>query len=146
MKRIKYSRKRGTNILVLITLLALVLLDSCTEIKTTNPNEVYKQWAGQNPPLEIELIKGQYWQSAHWNKEYEMYLKFKSTKVWWDEFIIKNKIPLDEKEWTFPSDAPEWFSPSTNSLRFGGENDFVQGSRYFRDTLTGICYIYEIQF
>jgi hypothetical protein len=25
------------------------------------------------------------------------------------------------------------------------KNAFDQGSRYFRDTLTGVCYIYEIR-
>ncbi len=47
--------------------------------------------------------------------------------------------------WTKPIDAPTWFKPSGNSVRFGGNSDFDQGARYFKDTLTGVCFIYEIQ-
>ncbi len=125
-------------------LLTVISLTSCSEIKTTDPKDTYTYWAGTKPPSDIELLNGHYWQSAHWTKEYIMYLKFKPTKLWWDEFLKQNYISEDKDEWTMPSDAPAWFKPSDNSIRYGDGEDFNQ-SRYFLDNQTGICYIYEIQ-
>lgn len=125
--------------------LTVFLLTSCSEVKTTDPKDTYKNWAGANPPSDIELINGRYWQSAHWTKEYIMYLQFKPTEEWWSEFLKQNYISADKNDWSMPSDAPTWFKPSDNSIRYGGGADFDQSSRYFRDTITGVCYIYEIQ-
>lgn len=115
------------------------------EVNTTDPTDAYKYWAGTKPPDNLKVLNGQYWQSAHWTREYIMYLKLKPTIEWWDEFLKQNYISVDTDEWTKPSDAPTWFTLSDNSLRYRGGDDFDQGSRYFRDTLTGECYIYEIQ-
>lgn len=68
------------------------------------------------------------------------------SEKWWNEFLEQNDISTDEGNWTMPGDAPTWFNPSENSIRFGSNIDFDQGSRYFKDSLTGVCYIYEIQF
>lgn len=130
---------------LLIILLTSTLLTGCYEKNSDNALETFKYWAGTKPPADIELIEGKYWQSAHWTKEYKMYLKFKSTALWWDEFLKQNFIPEDEDEWMKPADAPSWFKPSENSIRYGIKDDLDLGSRYFRDPITGICYIYEIQ-
>ena len=53
-------------------LLTIFVLTSCMETKTSDAKDTYKYWAGTNPPSDIELMKGQYWQSAHWTKEYIM--------------------------------------------------------------------------
>ena len=134
------------NLTKIITgLLLAIILTSCSEIKTDNPQETYKYWSGTNSPSDLELLNGQYWQSAHWTREYIMYLEFKPSDNWWNEFLEQNYISVDKGDWTIPNDAPTWFKPSENSIRFGGDGDFDQGSRYFQDTLTGVCYIYEIQ-
>ncbi len=127
-------------------LLNIFALTSCMEIKTSDVKDTYKYWAGTEAPSNLELLNGQYWQSSHFTKEYIMYLKFKPTKIWWDEFLKLNYIPADKDEWTKPSDAPNWFQPSERSVRYGIKDDMDLGSRYFRDSLTGVCYIYEIQF
>ena len=126
-------------------MLTTFLLTSCSEVKTTNPKETYKYWAGTNPPADIELFNGQYWRSAHWTLEYIMWLEFKPTEIWWSEFVKQNNIVEDKGKWIIPTDAPNWFKPSDSSVRYRIERDFDQGSRCFRDKLTGICYIYEIQ-
>ena len=128
-----------------IILLTLFALTSCYEKKSNDALETYKYWTGTKPPGELQLIEGKYWQSAHWTKEYIMYLKFKPTQVWWDEFLKQNNISEDKGDWTMPSDAPNWFKPSEISVRYKENTNFDQGSRYFIDTVTGICYIYEIQ-
>ena len=125
-------------------LLTSITLTGCSEIKTTDAKETYKYWAGTSSPADIQLLKGQYWQSAHWTKEYIMYLKLKPSKNWWNEFIKQNSLSVDTTEWTKPDDAPQWFKPTLNSIQYG-KSGFSQGSRYFSDTTTGICYVYEIQ-
>jgi len=130
----------------IFALLTTILLISCSEIKTTNSQETYKYWTGTNPPADIEVFNGQYWRSAHWALEYIMYLEFKPTEAWWNEFLKQNNIVEDKNEWKrILTDAPDWFKPSDSFVRYCIESDFDQGSRYFRDKLTGICYIYEIQ-
>jgi hypothetical protein len=130
------------------TLLTLLLLTtfvtSCSK-KTNDANETFKYWSGTDAPAALELMNGQYWQSPHFTREYIMYLKFKPTKEWWDEYIEYNSISLDKNKWTIPDDSPTWFKPSESSLRYWRTDDFDQGSRYFCDTTTRICYIYEIQ-
>jgi hypothetical protein len=145
-KKKKIGLKRFFNDLTnLIMIIVLLLLTSCSEINTTNTNEVFRYWDGKNPPPDIQLLQGQYWQSEHWTAEYIVYLKFKSTEEWWNKFLKKNELSTDKNNWTLPGDAPDWFRPSNNSVRFGTIDDFDQGSRYFRDPITQVCYIYEIQ-
>ena len=138
-------RMKNMKIKVLISILIILSLSSCSEINTTNPTKTYKYWSGTNAPSDLELLNGQYWQSSHWTREYIMYLKFKPSDKWWNEFIQQNQISIDKGDWIMPGDVPTWFNPSENSIRFGGNSNFDQGSRYFKDTLTGVCYIYEIQ-
>ena len=128
-----------------IVLLIVIFAISCTEIKTSDVKESYKYWTGTKPPANLELMNGQYWESAHWSKEYIIFLKFKPTEKWWIEFVKQNQISVDKNEWTMPSNAPAWFKLNDNLIRYSSDNNFDQGSRYFRDSITGICYIYEIQ-
>lgn len=130
---------------IFLTLLVITsFVTSCSEKKSIDAKDTFKYWAGTNAPDDIELINGQYWQSSYWTKEYIMYLKFKPTKKWWDEFIKQNKLSSDTTKWAKPTDAPTWFKPTDKSLQFG-QTGFSEGSRYFCDTITRICYIYEIQ-
>jgi hypothetical protein len=137
--------KRKTISRLTIILGTLIFLTSCSEFNTTDPEQVYKHWSGLSAPADLELLEGQYWQSAHWTKEYIMFLKFKPTKEWWVSFLDQNQL-LRNNQWVRPSNAPEWFTPSDKTVMYSSGDTFDQGSRYFRDTLTNECYIYEIQF
>lgn len=130
---------------ILTIILLLIASTSCYEINSDDPHKVYLYWSGFEPPPDIELIKAKYWQSAHFTKEYRMYLKLKTNDLWWNEFIKTNNFEIDTNNWSKPRDAPEWFTPSQNSIRYIGKNSFDQGSRIFKDSSTQICYIYEIQ-
>lgn len=131
--------------LLIVLLLTIFTFTSCTEIKTSNAIDTYKYWAGTKPPADLELLNGQYWQSSHWTMEFILYLRFKSTKKWWNEFKKQNSISLDNGNWTVPDDAPTWFKSSNNFVRYRNDGDFDQGSRFFYDSLSGLCYIYVIQ-
>lgn len=131
------------NLLFLFTLFSII---SCSEIKTNNPTEVYKNWSGTNPNSDVRLINGQYWQSAHWTKEYIMFLEFSPKKFWINEFIKQNNLIIDSvKNNELTESMPIWFTPSKASKKYKIDSDFDQGSRYFIDTKTGICFFYEIQ-
>lgn len=132
--------KKPTTLLIILLLLA-----GCGGIDTTDPKEAYEYWTGTKPPSGLNVIQGCYWQSAHWTKEYILYLKLKPTEKWWKEFVEQNQLQIDHKDWTKPSDAPPWFNPTENTVRYSYGDSVDQGSRYFQDTLTGECYIYEIQ-
>ncbi len=128
-------------------LLTTFLFTGCFGVNTSDPRKAYRYWAGTNPPADMELFNGEYWQSPHWSLEYIMYLELKPTNIWWDSFIEQNKMVPDRSEWEIPSDAPDWFKPSDSSVIFRIKDSvtYATDSRCFRDTLTGICYIYEIQ-
>ena len=127
----------------LLLLLTIFSLSSCSEKNTNDANEAYTYWAGGKPNSDIKLLNGQYWQSAHWSKEYILFLKFKPSKLWRDEFIKQNNLTVSEDEWTMPENEPLWFAPSTNSIRYSSSNSELG---YFFEVKTGIFYIYEIQF
>jgi hypothetical protein len=135
---------KGLNIFIRL-LLTIFMLTSCMQKNTSDVKETFKYWSGVEAPVDFELLNGQYWQSPHFTKEYIMYLKFKPTKEWWDNYLNYNSMSVDKKNWSVPNDAPAWFKPSENSVRYYASDNFVQGSRYFRDTITGIAFIYEIQ-
>jgi hypothetical protein len=132
--------RRQTTLKILIVFLAT----SCSEIRTDDPVKSYKHWAGVNPTGDIKLLKGKYWQSSHWTKEYILYLKFKPTDIWWAEFIKQNHLHPTTQKWNEPSDLPKWFRHRDDFEMFSPTDD-IYGSRYFRDKTTGECYIYEMQ-
>ena len=119
---------------------------SCTEINTNDPKEVYKYWTGSNPNSDLKLINGKYWQSSHWTKEYILFLEFVPKKNWRNEFIKQNNLIIDSaKNDEFTELTPNWFKPSKDSKKYKINSDFDQGSRYFIDIKTGVCFFYEIQ-
>jgi hypothetical protein len=140
---LKMSTKRRNIFMSLLP--AMLLLSSCMQTNTSDAKETFRYWAGTDAPADLELLNGQYWQSQHFSKEYIMYLKFKPTQDWWNKYVNFNSISEDQGSWNFPNDAPTWFYPSKNSVRYGRGDELDQDSRYFRDSLTGICYIYEVQ-
>jgi hypothetical protein len=130
--------------LLTTTILISILLTSCSEIRTDDPTDSYKYWTGTKPTEDLKVLNGQYWQSGHWTREYILYLKIKPTDKWWIEFVKQNQLQIDNKDWDRPSDSPDWFQ-LTDKIEVYKHADDFNDSRYFRDNLTGECYIYEIQ-
>lgn len=134
-----------TRHVIYLSLAFLTLIQiSCMEKRTTDPQKTYNYWAGNNPPSDLEVINGQYWESAHWTKEYIMFMKIKPTTEWWNEFIKQNQLLLNKGKWTKPSEAPVWFNPTKTTIKYNS-SDIMNQSIYLRDTLTGVCFIYELQ-
>lgn len=132
--------KRIYFLIILTTILA-----SCDERNTTNPMESFTHWAGLPPHDSLRLLNGTYWESAHWAKEYEVYLQLIPTEKWWNTFIQQNALIRTKEKWSAPNEAPSWFRPTPGyRMYYLGESEF-NNSRYFRDSISGDCYIYEIQ-
>ena len=130
---------------LLTTIISIsVLLTSCSEIRTADPIDSYKYWAGTTPTDDVKILNGQYWQSGHWTKEYILYLRIKPTDKWWDEFVKQNQLQIDNEKLSKPSDSPTWFQ-LTDKIEIYKPADDSNHSRYFRDKVTGECYLYEIQ-
>ncbi len=124
----------------------LTFLVSCLPIETKNAEKAYEYWSGSESPKEIELIKGEYYQSPHFSLEYELFLKFKSDEKWFNDFVEYNKLELDtiKNDWSGWTELPEWFKTDNNyKIYTRNQNDEFERSRYFVNPENGICYIYE---
>ncbi|MDD3038962.1 hypothetical protein [Bacteroides sp.] len=131
-------------------------LYSC-EIKTTDPNQSYKFWTGDEvKPDSFQVLKGQYWKSAHFTNEYIAYFKIKSIKNW-DDYLKKKLFQVDSivndsikqilSKPVIPSDAPEWFKLEDDFVQYTIDTipDVFNQNLYFLDKKENIWYIYEIQ-
>lgn len=122
------------------------LFISCSERKTTNPDEVYELWIGEKPTGNINPINGNYWQSAHFTNEYILFLEIEANSKFWEVFIKQHNLIIDTFDNDFLiSDKPDWFNPPKNAIKYKINDSFDQGSRYFQDTVNNKIYIYEIQ-
>ena len=122
------------------------LLVSCFATETKNPEKAYKYWSGTESPKEIKLIKGEYYKSPHFFLEYELFLKFKSDKKWFDEFVESNELEIDttQNDWSEWIELPIWFKIDINYVMYSkNQNDEFERSRYFINPENGMCYIYE---
>jgi hypothetical protein len=128
----------------LILIMAVLFVLGCSEKRSIDANEVYKLWANQNPPKEVIVLNGQYWQSAHFTKEYIMFLELKATDQWRREFIKQNSLVVDSSGFDLPTDSPKWFKPDKSSLLWKPVR-WDQGSRFYENTEEGILFIYDIQ-
>jgi hypothetical protein len=142
------------NMLIYFLYAALFLTAGCSEVRTSDPEEVYARWSNGRKPDGLELLEGEYWQSAHWSKEYVMYLKAKASKEWWAQYkqingfeghridevdVSKSEIfRIDNPGWL---EKPDWFKPDLRSEVYGQ----FGGSKYFWDAQDEIIFIYEIQ-
>ncbi len=130
----------------LVPFCLIILLTSCFSTETKNPIKAYEYWARSKPPKEIKLIKGEYYQSPHFTLEYELFLKLKSDKKWFAEFVVNNELEIDtiKHDWSRFTELPDWFRPDNNCLVYTrDQNDEFERSRYIINPKTRICYIYE---
>jgi len=126
----------------ILILFLVIVLSGCLSVNTSDPEKAFAHWAGYKPPKSFEFFNGEFYQSPHFFLEYEVYLKFRTTKEWWNEFIELNNLQIDNDSWSKRTDAPEWFKPYKAYIKYSNNDDF-DNSRYFIHKESGICYIYE---
>ncbi len=114
--------------------------------KTNDAEEAFRYWSGSKSPKEIKLIKGEYYQSGHFTLEYELFLKFKTNKKWFKEFVRQNNLEIDTtgNNWSRFTELPNWFKTNDDYIIYAkDQHDDFERSRYFLNPKNGICYIYE---
>lgn len=135
---------RVANFAFIFALLPLFAFVSCVEKKTNDPVESYTYWAGAPPQKDVKVIHGKYWQSAHWTREYILYMELQVPRYWMNQFVYQNNLVKSNNEPPLPSDAPSWFMPGKNAQIYL-KKGFDEGSFYCEDTLANKMFIYEIQ-
>ncbi|NVO84047.1 hypothetical protein [Hymenobacter terrestris] len=115
------------------------------ETSTTDSNEAYKYWAMTPVPAEVTVNHGQYWQSAHFTREYITYLDLTTTAEWSQEYIRQNGLVPNNgvPNRILPPDSPRWFSPDSS---FSAYSRLGVSGVYYLQTRTGRMLIYEEQF
>jgi len=142
----KYVQLKTIMKKLLLNLIVISLLTSCSEKISTNPNEIYQLWSGNKPTDEIKVINGKYWESAHWSREYILFLELETDKKFWTEFKNQNNLIIDTTKFDYSiSEKPNWFNPSKKSIKYKINDNFDQGSRYYQDSTSNKIFIYEIQ-
>ena len=128
---------------LIAVLLLTILFSGCAEKTSENPVEVYQLWTGKKPSAYEKIIHGKYWQSAHWSREYIVYIEMKAPKEWVEKFVEQNELLPDTTDRQI-SDAPSWFNPSKDYLVFRRKDD-IHSSRYYFNLKDDRIYIFEIQ-
>lgn len=106
----------------------------------TGALETYRYWAGGDPEEGMQVLNGEYWASAHWTKEYTLFMELRFDAA--EDFVVTNKLQR-AKEWMeVPAGAPDWFTPRKDFQVWKGE----QSSLYYLDPKRGHLYMYEVQF
>jgi hypothetical protein len=131
----------------ILALLSLTLFSSsCMEKRTKDALQTYKYWSGgEEPPIDVHVAQGQYWESPHWTKEYEMYLEIFAPPYWAEELIRQNKLVRDKADYehsSFIQGTPQWFKPNGNFELYSGSDGSIL---LYWDRKEGHLLIYVIQ-
>jgi hypothetical protein len=131
--------------LFLVFIFCMICLSACMSTETSNALTAYRLWSYENPPKDLKLLEGKYWQSGHFTKEYILYLHLRASLKWTKQLIAQNNLkPVDAKEVAIPDDAPSWFTPDSDYAVFARNGD-AEESAYYINTASGKMYIYEEQ-
>lgn len=103
--------------------------------------ETFRYWAGQDPWEGIEVYHGQYWASAHWSKEYELYMELTVPVKTAKNFVDGNGLKEVDKKGLDKVNGPDWFKPPKEYAEFDGQ----QGSKYYINLKTGHMFMFERQ-
>jgi len=101
--------------------------------------ETYRYWAGQDPEEDMQVLNGEYWASAHWTKEYSLYMELKFPRA--KDFVMGRNFKRLE-HWQEMRGAPDWFDPPESYQVWEGQ----LGSLYYLHPKKGHIYIFERQF
>lgn len=119
------------------------LLTACFEKRTTNPLKAYRYWFDEDPGKDVRLPHARYWQSAHWSKEYELYLQFSASPAWRSAFTTQHHFHIDTV-FSLPTDKPAWFVPGQHDKIWKPAGNF-SSSFLLEDTVTGRLLLYDLQ-
>ncbi len=136
--------QRTSRIRTILTgfLLLAFVLEGCFEKKTNKPYEAYKYWAGENASTNIKVLHGKYWQSAHFTKEYIVFLELKVSRKWLAEYNKQNHLIVSTDSAEIPDDTPNWFKP-WKTMKLYRPIGAASQSEYWEDEKMTIIFLYE---
>ena len=129
----------------LIFPLAGLLFFGCS-VETDDPEEAFQYWSNSKVPEEIEVLEGYYYKSPHFTYEFEVFLKIKAEDAWVDELIERSNMSVDTvgNDWSGFTQLPAWFKPGKEASCYAlDQHDIFDRTRIFKNSSTGICYIYD---
>lgn len=100
--------------------------------------ETYRYWAGEEPGEDMQVLNGEYWASAHWSKEYTLYLELRFPRA--KDFVMSKRFERSVEHQVIHG-APDWFDPPADYEVWEGN----LGSLYFLHPKKGHIYIFERQ-
>jgi hypothetical protein len=100
--------------------------------------ETYRYWAGEDPDADMQVLNGEYWASAHWSKEYTLYLELRFPRA--KDFVMGKRFKRSMEQRVIHG-APDWFDPPADYEVWEGN----LGSLYFLHPKKGHIYIFERQ-
>jgi len=101
--------------------------------------ETFRYWAGQEPDADMKVLNGEYWASAHWSKEYTLYLELRFPRA--KDFVMGRNFKRLE-HWQELKGGADWFDPPKHCEVWEGS----LGSLYYLHPKKGHIYIFERQF
>lgn len=129
-----------------LLIILIINLFSCKEKNVSNPIDAYKYWSGEKPPADVNVINASYWESAHFFREYRLFMELKSSKEWRKEFIKQNSLIIDSSNnYNFSAEKPFWFKVYGKFQLYILKNNIGSNSLYYIDTISNHFFIYEEQ-
>lgn len=62
---------------------------------------------------------------------------------WWNNFLNNNLEKDTTNTQLQLTEAPDWFIPSNNYIRYKSKSKSIQNSAVYYDSISKICYIYD---
>ncbi len=81
--------------------------------------ETWNKVFGEDVPNEVEIIHSQFWKSAHWSYEFEVFFELKTSHSFFKSYFINNqhfevkKVNYLEMGEHYFQEKPNWFLPKT---------------------------------
>ena len=95
--------------------------------------------------MDVHVVQGQYWESPHFTKEFELYLEVYAPKYWRDAVIRENELQRADEKIDIPGDAPGWFRPDGAMRLLIAKPGNAADVELFVDTASGHLLIHAVQ-
>ena len=136
---------------LLIFFLSITIFNCSSGTFENDPNTWAKVF-NQKKPGNVEILNSRFWKSAHWSYEYEVFIEFKASKEFIDDYFIKydSLISPDEDNYhlldDFFFDKPKWFQPKEyKDYQIWISNDKWNDTKLFINKNSGVVYFHHSQ-
>ncbi|MGB3592461.1 MAG: hypothetical protein WBA16_12315 [Nonlabens sp.] len=128
---------------VTLIFFTIIIIQGCFSRSSQNANDTFTYWLKMDPPKEVRVINGEFYQSPHFTLEYELFLEFMVKKTWWESLVATNQLIHTAFQFLPESiDAPAWFTPDGTFELYKSAVTYDR-SFYYVNKQSGLCYVYE---